>query len=120
MHNLVEMLKNNLNGKNYMICCLFVVCKYDILLIIKLTACGLVFLRSLALFKPGSGGRDKEYARIGIHASPEKIFSLHNKSIHLTLDIYSNLRNGMTVKEHEKAEEGKGMWMEGEVEDAKD
>jgi hypothetical protein len=74
------------------------VCKYDILLIVKLRAWRLVFLRSLALFKPGRGGRDKEYAGIGIHASSEKILSLHNKSIHLTLAICSNLRNGMLVK----------------------
>jgi hypothetical protein len=90
-----------------------VLCKYGTLLIIKLTAWRLVFLRSLSLFKSGGGGLDKEYARIGMHASSEKILSLHNKCIHLTLAIHSNLRNGMTVKKHEKAEEGKGMWMEG-------
>jgi hypothetical protein len=74
----------------------------------------------LALFKLGRGGRVKEYAQIGIHASSEKILSLHNKSIHLTLAICSNLRNGTTVKKHEKAEERRGTWMEGEVEEATD
>jgi hypothetical protein len=74
----------------------------------------------LALFKSGRGGRSKEYVHIGIHASSQKILSLHNKSIHLTLAISCNLRNGMTVKKHEKAEERRGMWMEGEVEEAID
>ena len=66
------------------------------------------------MFKSGRGGRVKEYAQIGVHASSEKILSLHNMSIHLTLAIYINLRNGTTVKKHEKAEERRGMWMEGE------
>jgi hypothetical protein len=74
----------------------------------------------LALFKSGRGGRVEEYIQVGIHATSEKILSLHNKSIHLTLAIYNNLRNGMTVKKHEKAEERRGMWMEGEVEEAID
>ena len=71
----------------------------------------------MSLFKPGRGGRVKDCAQIGVHASSQKILNLHNKSIHLTLAIYSNLRNGMTVKKHEKAEERRGMWMEGEVEE---
>ena len=74
----------------------------------------------MVLFKSSRGEGFKEYAQIGDHASSEKILSLHNKSIHLTLAIYSNLRNGMTAKKHEKAEEGRGMWMEGEVEEAID
>lgn len=72
------------------------------------------------MFKSGRGGRVKEYVRTGIHASSEKILSLYNKSIHLTLAIYSNLRNGMRVKKQEEAEERKGMWMEGEFEEAID
>jgi hypothetical protein len=57
---------------------------------------------------------------MGVRASSEKILCLHNKSIHLTLAIYSNLRNGIMVKKHEKAVERRGMWIEGEVEEAID
>lgn len=74
----------------------------------------------MALFKSGRVGRAKEYVRTAIRASSENILSLHNKSIHLTLAMYSNLRNRMTVKKQEEAEERKGMWMEGEVEEAID
>lgn len=74
----------------------------------------------MAQFKSGRVGRVKEYVQIGIHASSEKIFSLRNNSIHLKLAIYSNLRSGVTVKKQEEAEERKGMWMEGEVEEAMD
>jgi len=74
----------------------------------------------LAQFKSGRVGRVEEYVQIGIHASSEKILSLRNNSINLKLAIYSNLRSGMTVKKHEEAEERKGTWMEGEVEEAMD
>jgi hypothetical protein len=88
-----------------MICCLSVPGKYDILLTIKRIAWRHVFLMSLSLFKSARGGCVKERAQTGVHTTSEKNLSLHNTSIHLTLAIYSNLRNGMTVKKHEKAEE---------------